>query len=217
MTTTIECRGVVRRGDLHLDIDIELPPGVSVVVGPNGSGKTTLLRTLAGLEQLDEGIMRHGDRVVDEGTGSGRSFVPTAERSIAYAFQDHRLFSHLRAVDNVAFPLRRRGRRRSEAQTIALDQLDAAGVADLADRRPHELSIGQRQRVALARALATPADLLLVDEPLAAIDHASRTALRSLFLAAPQPTVVWVSHDPDDHTSGVRRIDVGDGRVRQTP
>ena len=213
--TAISVTGAVTRGTLTLDIDLTLDPGVHVVVGPNGCGKTTLLRVLAGLERLDSGVVCFGDDPVDHRAAA--TFVPAAERSIAFAFQDHRLFDHLRVIDNVAFPLRRRGASRADARAVALEHLVAAGADALAEHRPSALSIGQRQRVALARALATPADLLLVDEPLAAIDHDSRAALRGLFLAAPQPTVVWVSHDPDDRSDDVARIDVIDGRVRQTP
>jgi molybdate transport system ATP-binding protein len=210
----ISLHGRTTRGELTLDFDAEIAPGVSYVVGANGAGKTTLLRVLAGLDALDSGELRINGLLVDE--PATRRFVPAHERSIAVAFQDHRLFPHLSVIDNVAFPARRRGRTRQDARDDALPHLDAVGIGELARRMPGELSIGQRQRTAIARALATPAALLLLDEPLAAIDDASRAAIRDQLRAATHPTVVWVSHDPEDVDVGSRLISVADGFVRQT-
>ncbi|MEZ5245543.1 MAG: ATP-binding cassette domain-containing protein [Acidimicrobiales bacterium] len=210
----ISLHGRVVRGELTLDFDAEIAPGVSHVVGANGAGKTTLLRVLAGLEALDAGELRIDGLSMDE--PATRHFVPTHERPIAFAFQDHRLFPHLSVIDNVAFPARRRGRSRHDARHEALPHLETVGIGELARRMPGELSIGQRQRTAIARALATPATVLLLDEPLAAIDEASRATIRDRLRGAAHPTVVWVSHDPDDVDRGSRLISVTDGAVRQT-
>jgi molybdate transport system ATP-binding protein len=195
----ISLHGHVLRGALRLDFDLDIEPGVSFVVGPNGAGKTTLLRVLAGLEALDDGEL-----------------VAAHRRPVAMAFQDHRLFPHLTVLDNVAFPARRRGTARHDARAAARPHLESVGIGDIARRRPRELSVGQQQRAAIARALATPAALLLLDEPLAAIDDASRTLIRSRLHAATHPTIVWVSHDPTDVGADSRRISVDGGFVRQT-
>ncbi len=210
----ISLHGHVLRGSLRLDFDLDVEPGVHYVVGPNGAGKTTLLRVLAGLEALDGGELAIDGQTVDRPAG-GR-FVAAHRRPVAMAFQDHRLFPHLSVLDNVAFPARRRGASRHDARTAARRHLESVGVGDIARRRPRELSVGQQQRTAIARALATPAALLLLDEPLAAIDDASRTLIRSRLRSATHPTTVWVSHDPSDVEAGSRRISVEGGAVRQT-
>jgi len=210
----ISLHGRVERGELTLELDLEIEPGASYVVGANGAGKTTLLRVLAGLEALDSGELRIDGVLLD--APADRHFVPTHERPIAVAFQEHRLFPHLTVVDNVAFPARRRGRTRHAARAAARPHLESVGMGELARRMPSELSTGQRQRTAIARALATPAAVLLLDEPLAAIDEASRVMIRGRLRIATHPTVVWVSHDPEDVDAGSRLISVDEGSVRQT-
>ena len=210
----ITIHGRVRRGDLDLEFDLDIDPGVTFVVGPNGAGKTTLLRVIAGLEALDEGELTIDDRVVDRPAEG--AFVPSHERPIALAFQDHRLFPHLDVVDNVAFPARRRGDGRTAARTAAMDHLATVEMREMARRTPEELSIGQQQRAAIARALATPSTVLLLDEPLASIDENSRGFIRDRLRDAPQAVVVWVSHDPADVDAGSRLISLDGGSVRQT-
>ena len=210
----ISLEGRVERGLLSLDFALEVDAGISFVVGANGAGKSTLLRVLAGLEALDEGELRIDGCVVD--APADRIFVPTHERPVAVAFQDHRLFPHLSVLDNVAFPARRHGASRPLAREAALPHLQAVRISELARRMPGELSVGQQQRTALARALATPGELLLLDEPLASIDEASRTFIRDQLRDAPQSTVVWVSHDPADVDAGSSVISILGGSVRQT-
>ncbi|MEQ8841020.1 MAG: ATP-binding cassette domain-containing protein [Acidimicrobiales bacterium] len=210
----ISVHGRSTRGELALDIDLEIGAGVTFVVGPNGVGKSTLLRLIAGLEALDDGTVELDGRIVDA-PADGR-FVPAHQRPIAMAFQDHRLFPHLSVLDNVAFPARRRGERARPARAAARSHLDAVGLADLSRRRPAELSVGQRQRAALARALATPAEVLLLDEPLAAIDEAGRAFIRDRLHGATHQTVVWVSHDQADIDPGAARISFDGTVVRKT-
>ena len=194
---TVRVHGVLRRGDWSLAFDeLAVTGGLTAVVGPNGAGKTSLLRLIAGLEAISAGTVHIGDTMVDEPATA--TFVAPDRRAVAMVFQDHRLFPHLRAVDDVAFPLRRRGVERARARARALELLARVGMADHADARPDRLSGGQRQRVAVARALARDAEVLLLDEPLASIDDASRDALRRLFAEETAPTVVWVTHDPTD-------------------
>lgn len=210
----IALHGRVARGDFLLDVDVDIEHGISFVVGPNGAGKSTLLRVLAGLEALDHGTLRIDGDLVD--SPSDGIFVPAHERPIAMAFQDHRLFPHLSVLDNVAFPGRRRGHPRQPARETALSHLQSVGISELARRLPGELSIGQQQRTALARALATPAALLLLDEPLASIDEHSRMFIRNQLQAAAHSTTVWVSHDPADVRPGSRLVSVDAGSIRQT-
>ena len=191
----IEVRGVVRREDFTLSLDVAINQERTAVIGPNGVGKTTLLRLIAGLERLESGELMIDGQVVDN---AGSIFIAAHQRSVAVAFQDHRLFGHLRVVDNVAYPLRRAGLNRNTARARAASYLTAVGLSDLAMSRPAQLSGGQRQRASIARALATPAQVLLLDEPLASVDDQSREALRDLLISTEHRTVVWVTHDPND-------------------
>ncbi len=218
----LRLHGTVRLGELVLDMELDLAAGVTMVSGPNGAGKTTLLRTIAGLEALDTGSLHLAGRPVDvPATGT---FVATHERPVAMAFQDHRLFPHLSVLDNVAFPFRRRGFGREDARRKARPHVSALGLDDHAAARPGTLSIGQRQRCALARTLATPADVVLLDEPLASIDDDSKTRIREQLRGLDHGCVVWVTHDPADATARGDpsmsppgpHIAIEAGRVRQT-
>jgi molybdate transport system ATP-binding protein len=168
---------LARDGGFRLDVELDIPAGRTVaVVGPNGAGKTTLLHALAGLAPLDDGRIEIDGRVVDD--PAARVFVPPEARPAAVVFQDQLLFPHLRAVDNVAFGLRARGVGRQEARRRAHDWLARVQLADRDSAYPGELSGGQAQRVALARALAVDPSLLLLDEPLAALDVTVRAEVR---------------------------------------
>ncbi|MGH7764509.1 MAG: ABC transporter ATP-binding protein [Candidatus Dormibacteraceae bacterium] len=164
-------------GALELDMDFALREGeVVALLGPNGAGKTTLLRAIAGLVPIDSGrIELDGDVLEDAAT---RRYVPTEERSIGVVFQDYLLFPHMSVRDNVAFGLRSRGTPRPEANERALRWLDRVGLKSYANAKPAQLSGGERQRVALARALAPNPRLLLLDEPLAALDATIRAEVR---------------------------------------
>ncbi len=206
---TIIIDGVLRRGDWSADFDgTRIDPGVTAVVGPNGSGKTSLLRLIAGLEAIDAGRVCLDDQVVDE--PSTTTFVECHLRPIAMVFQDIRLFDHLRAVDNVAFPMRRQGASRRDSRENAMQYLETVGMAPLAHARPGELSGGQRQRVAIARAMATGAKVLLLDEPLASIDEASKPSIRRALTNGPFHTVVWVTHSDEDAAAADRVISLAE-------
>ncbi|MBK5222800.1 MAG: ABC transporter ATP-binding protein [Acidimicrobiia bacterium] len=205
---------VVARGEtFHLDVELEVPAGeTAAVLGPNGSGKSTTIAVLAGLLALDAGHVRLDDTLLDE--PSSDTFVPAEQRQVGVVFQDHLLFPHLDVLGNVAFGPRRRGRRRDRAADVARQVLHRLDIAELATRRPRELSGGQAQRVALARALAASPRLLLLDEPFAALDVASRATLRRTLrddlgeLAAPR---VLITHDPTDAFLLADRIHVIEG------
>jgi molybdate transport system ATP-binding protein len=164
-------------GTLHLDVRISAQEGETVaVLGPNGAGKSTMLRALAGLLRIDRGRIVIDGVTVDE--PSTHRYVVPERRSVGVVFQDYLLFPHLTARENVAFGLRARGTPRSAARQRADEWLARVGVADHAGDKPLRLSGGQAQRVALARALAPEPRLLLLDEPLAALDVGIRTELR---------------------------------------
>jgi molybdate transport system ATP-binding protein len=188
--------GTVRRGTFELDIDFEVRTGeVLGVLGPNGAGKSTLLRAIAGLEELSAGHVGVG---VHPWQQPGR-FVPAERRRAGVVFQDYRLFPHLDVRDNVAFAARSAGTRRAAARAHAQDWLERLGLAELADRKPHQLSGGQSQRVALARALALEPEVLLLDEPMAALDAGARIDVRTFLrdhLSDFAGPVVLVTHDP---------------------
>jgi len=169
---------VARQGAFELDVAVTAVPGeVLAVLGPNGAGKSTLLRTLAGLVPLADGQVRLSDRVLDD-VPAGIRTAPE-HRGIGLVFQDYLLFPHLTALDNVAYGLRARGVRRTAARQSARRWLDRVGLAGHASSRPRQLSGGEAQRVALARALVLRPHLLLLDEPLAALDAGTRLSLRT--------------------------------------
>ena len=195
MAMTIVACGSLRRGDWELTLDgLRCEEGITALVGPNGTGKTSVLRLLAGLEALDAGSLTIGGELVDDVDGGVHR--PAHQRSVALVFQDHRLFGHLRAVDDVAFPLRRRGIDRRVARRRAHELLERVDMDGRSDARPAELSGGQRQRVALARALAVEPDVLLLDEPLNGTDPRQRIQFQRLLrqLADEGRTILISSH-----------------------
>ena len=167
----LHLRARLPRPDFTLDVDLRVPgEGITAVFGASGSGKTTLLRCVAGLERAPEALVRiAGETWQDSSRGL---FLPTWQRPLGYVFQEASLFDHLDVRGNLAFARRRAGAVREVFDEERLLQL--LGIAHLLDRRPHQLSGGERQRVAIARALATQPRILLLDEPLAAVDAARR-------------------------------------------
>jgi molybdate transport system ATP-binding protein len=215
---TLSVAGRTRVGDFELDVEVTAQPNeVLAVLGPNGAGKSTLLRVLAGLHTLQAGTVRLGDRILDDPARD--VFVTPQQRRIAVVFQDHRLFPHLRVLDNVAFGPRSRGVPAGVARQAAATWLERLAIAELGRRRPRQLSGGQAQRVALARALAVEPDALLLDEPLAALDVQTRAAvqgeLRQHLAEFGGPTII-VTHDPIEALLLAGRIVVLErGRVVQ--
>jgi molybdate transport system ATP-binding protein len=215
---TLHARIVVNRQSFALDVELRVEAGETVaVLGPNGAGKTTTLRALAGLVSLNAGRVTLGDRVLDD-PAAGIHVAPQ-DRPMGVVFQDYALFEHLSALDNVAYGLRRHGLRRSDARGRARSWLERVGV-DESGKRPSELSGGQRQRVALARALAYGPHVLLLDEPLAALDVSTKDELRRLLrepLGEQPVTRVLVTHDPIDAlTLADRLVIVESGTVMQS-
>jgi len=216
---SLEARVGLTLGQLGLDVELAVATGELVVLlGPNGAGKTTLLRALAGLVALERGRVAL-DRSVLEDAGTGRR-VPTERRPIGFVFQDYLLFPHLSALENVAFGLRARGTARAEARRRARAWLERVGLAEHADARPRALSGGQAQRVALARAMVADPRLLLLDEPLAALDAATRSEVRRdlrRHLASFDGTRLLVTHDPlEAMTLADRLVVLERGRITQT-
>ena len=189
---------VIRRGTFAVTVDLSVEPGELVaVLGPNGSGKSTLLRSIAGLIPIAEGRIALGEQVLDDATLG--VLLPAAKRGVAIVFQDGRLFSHLKVIDNVGYAPWAQGRSRREAREIARHWLARIGIEDLADRKPRELSGGQAQRVAVARAFAASPALLLLDEPFAALDVQTRSAMQgelSRHLHEFAGPALLVTHDP---------------------
>ena len=209
----------VRLGTLDLDVAIEAAAGeIVAVLGPNGAGKTTLLRALCGLVPLDAGRVALDDLVLDD-VSRGIHLHPE-RRPIGVVFQDYLLFPHLGALENVAFGLRARGASTKNARAAAEIWLDRLGLGAYKEAKPRALSGGQAQRVALARALATDPRLLLLDEPLAALDASARGAVRRdlrRHLASFDGIRILITHDPLEAVALADRLVILEsGRVVQT-
>ncbi|QBJ96497.1 ATP-binding cassette domain-containing protein [Rhodococcus sp. ABRD24] len=209
---TVRAR-VAARG---LDVDLVVAPGeVLAVLGPNGAGKSTLLDVVAGLLHPDEGRVELGGRVLTD-TVEGVVVQPH-RRSVALLAQEALLFPHLTVRENVAFAPRSAGTSRYAAHAVAARWLGEVDAADLAGRRPRQLSGGQAQRVAVARALAAEPELLLLDEPMSALDVGAAPAVRALLrrvLRAGNRTAILVTHDVLDALSLADRVAVIEcGRV----
>ena len=208
----IDLRGIgLRRAsqDILRDVSISVDDGAfACVLGPSGAGKSTLLRVLAGLEVQDEGSVLLDGRPADA--------LPPERRGIAMVFQDARLFPHMNARDNVAFPLKMRGERKAARRAQAESLLEDVQLAGLGDRRVDELSGGQRQRVALARALAASPGAVLLDEPFSGLDESLRDDMRSLVMGLHErlgTTMVMVTHDPMEALTMSDRVAYLDGGV----
>ena len=196
------------------DVDAELRPGlVTAVVGHNGAGKSTLAQVIAGTLRVDSGTVSIGERVVDDAA----TFVPARRRGVAMVSQAPRIFTHMSVAANVAFPLRVRGVGRAEARAAALEQLRAVGIADLANKRASDLSGGQAARVAIARALVFRPEVLILDEPTAALDVEATAQVSAVLrerLAGAGITTLLVSHDIAEVLSlASHMIVMGEGRI----
>jgi molybdate transport system ATP-binding protein len=192
----IEARFYLKRDEFTLDVDMRVPAqGISAIFGPSGSGKTTLLRAFAGLEYCRDGYLVIGDLIWQD----IKQFVPTHRRPLGYVFQEANLFPHLSVQRNLEYGYKRLA---ANERQLALDQVvDLLGISTLLSRQPGSLSGGERQRVAIARALLTSPRLLLMDEPLAALDIKSKSEIYPFLdrlnreLAIP---ILYVSHSPDE-------------------
>jgi molybdate transport system ATP-binding protein len=207
----------VSRGSFNLSLDLTVEPGeVVALLGPNGAGKTTALRAIAGLLALNGGRIALDGSVWDE---PPRTFRTPDRRPIGVVFQDYLLFNHLSCLENVAFGLRARGVDKQTARSEAARWLDTVGLSEYARTRPRALSGGQAQRVALARALATDPELLLLDEPLAALDASTTLHVRAELgqhLQRFEGRTLLVTHDPlDAMVLADRIVIVEDGQIVQ--
>ncbi len=192
---SIKARFQVDWPGFELDVDLTLPGrGITSFFGASGSGKTTLLRCIAGLERADEGYLHVNGEIWQDKT----HWLPTHRRPLGYVFQEASLFPHLTVLENLHYGMKRS----ATAQPVNLDQaIELLGIGQLLDRKPDRLSGGERSRVAIARALACSPRLLLMDEPLAALDHARKQEilpyLEKLHNELEIP-VLYVSHSPDE-------------------
>jgi len=196
-----------------LDVDLAIPPGFTIVFGPSGAGKTTLLDSIAGLERPDRGRISIGDIIFFD-SGQATEMV-VEQRRIGYVLQDLALFPHLTAEQNVAYALAGQPRRERERRTAAM--LESFRILHLALRKPAEISGGERQRVALARALVAGPRVLLLDEPLAGLDAATKSKIIGDLRAWNQERripVVYVTHHREEvFALGERVIVLEDGRI----
>jgi len=215
MTAAIELREASRAFGSVIALDgvsLEIAPGeFFALLGPSGSGKTTCLRLIAGFDHPDRGrILLDGRDVTD---------VPPFDRDVNTVFQDYALFPHMSVAENVAYGPRVRGVRTAERRSRAVEMLELVRLGPLADRRPNQLSGGQRQRVALARALINRPKVLLLDEPLGALDLKLREEMQAELKGLQQRlgiTFVFVTHDQGEALSMADRVAVfSGGRIEQ--
>ncbi len=193
---TIEVRIRVPREGFDLDVDITIPDsGVTALFGPSGCGKTTLLRAIAGLEQSAKGVLRVGESVWQNDT----FHLPAHQRPVGFVFQEASLFEHLSVRGNLEYGLRRI--RTSDIRISLENAISLLGIGHLLSRKPDNLSGGERQRVAIARALAVSPELLLMDEPLSALDLGLKREimpyLESMTRELDIP-IIYVSHEPGE-------------------
>lgn len=205
-------------GQFRLGANLQAGAGeVVALLGPNGSGKSTVLRAIAGLVALDSGRITLGAETLDDPAAG--VWVPPEERPVSVVFQNYLLFPHMSIVDNVAFGLRAAGMSRKAAREQASGWLDGFGLDGHGSDLPSQVSGGQAQRVALARALVTSPQVLLLDEPLSALDAGTRTSVRRdlrRFLHDFEGVTVLVTHDPIDALALADRVVILDeGRVVQ--
>ena len=197
---TISLQGVVGRGEFERVLDFSVSDGeVLAITGPNGSGKSTVIHTIAGLIPMRSGQLIADNTTWDSSTTN--TWVEPENRTCAVVFQDLRLFPHMSVIANVAYGLRARGMHKDEALSRAETLLTRVGLKSFEMRRPNNISGGERQRVALARALVIEPRVLLLDEPLSAVDAASRSGLRELLpelLAGYYGATILVTHDQTD-------------------
>jgi molybdate transport system ATP-binding protein len=198
-----------------LQIDEEFPPGFTVLFGPSGAGKSTLLDCIAGLLRPDEGTIRLNDDVFFDSTK--RFSLPPQERGIGYVFQSLALFPHLTVEENVAFGIARKAV--SEQRELIVRILSAFHIRELGQRKPGELSGGEKQRVALARSVVTQPRLLLLDEPLTGLDAGLRRAILqdlSEWNTANRVPILYVTHNREEVDAvGERVVAITDGHVRE--
>ncbi len=216
---TLEAHLRVRRSArFTLDIELAIEPGTTAaLIGPNGAGKSTTVEAIAGIVPIDAGHISLNGRVLDDATAG--VFVPPDRRRLGIVFQSYLLFDHLDVLDNIAFGPVSRGVAKRDARAVAHRWVDEFELNGLERRRPPELSGGQAQRVALARALAAEPDLLLLDEPLAALDVSTHAQLRRFLtshLADYSGPRLLITHDPTDAFLLADQIFVlEDGRISQ--
>ena len=215
----LSARIAVVRGALDLRVELDARPGETIaILGPNGAGKSTLLRCLAGLQRIDSGRIELDGIALDDPTE--RIFIEPQHRRIGVVFQDHLLFPTLTVLENVAFGLRSRGVSKADARSRAAAQLERLGLSSLTANRPVLLSGGQSQQVALARALVTQPTLMLLDEPLAALDVTTKVGIRRVLreqLRSVDGVRILVSHDPVDAFALADRVVIlEDGQVSQS-
>ena len=215
----LSARIVVKVGDFHLDVDLKVAKDETVaLLGPNGSGKSTIVAALAGLIPLYHGSIELDGKILD--LPRGNTMVAPQHRRIGVVFQDYLLFDHMSVRDNIVFGLTSRSMGKKKATRTAGNLIKALGLSELLDKMPSQLSGGQAQRVALARAMAFEPDMLLLDEPLAALDVATRNRTRHLLsevLSGFNGPRLLITHDPADAFILADRVHVLEkGRIVQT-
>lgn len=196
---TLKLDGSVSLGTFTLKCEIASENEIIAVTGSNGVGKTTLLRVLAGLVKLTTGSLVIDDQIIDDAETD--EFVPAHQRNVSMVFQNETLLPFLTVRDNIAFPLRMSGMSRGQSRELASDAISSQGISNLANLLPRELSGGQAQRVALVRAFISEPKIVLLDEPLSALDENARPELRT-FLREQMSVVAGckflVTHDRQD-------------------
>lgn len=209
----------VDRNGFSLAVELVVESGMTfALLGPNGAGKSTVVEALTGLRMLDDGTVKLGERTLDDPAAG--IYVPPEERNIGVVFQDYLLFGHLTVADNIGFGLVSRGVGREEMTERTARWLDRFGLTGVADRKARELSGGESQRVALARALITEPEVLLLDEPMAALDASTRVSTRhdlADHLAGFGGPRLLITHDPTEAFLLADEIAVIEaGRITQT-